>query len=242
MRVVFVMSFLLTIGCSPIRQNEFDAALSRMLASVDRSASIRAVNGRQLNGISSCLAECASLSGVELPFIGSVGIGRTHRRSAAGQDALSRMEVRWKGIFDMETINRQHRREINFGFTVFMVTSNDAVRVLSFERSRNNGKCRGTQGRYIRYCDESMKLSIWDGILPDRNHPEDLFDEQYKEVLAVLTERPFNYCYYLSPDMIASAIDRMPRQRIYRLVKRTKDDWSFVSDTVLSCSSDGEKQ
>lgn len=242
MRFIFVVFPLLVIGCSPIRQNEFDAALSRMLASVGRSVASCAVNGRQLNAVLTCFAERASLSGIEMPFIGSVDIGRTHRRSTADQDALSRMEVRWNGIFDRETISRQYRKEVNFGFTVFMVTSNDAVRVLSFERLRNNGKSRGTQGRYIRYCDESMKLSIWDGILPDRNHPEGLFDEQYKDVLAVLTERPFNYCYYLSPAMIASAVDRLPRQRIYRLVKRTEDNWTFVSDAVLSYFSDGEKQ
>ena len=242
MRIVFAISLLLVAGCSPIRKDEFDAAFNRMMASVGRTVSPCTVNGRQLNDILHCFAERTSFSDIEMPFIGFIDIGRTHCQPMACQDTLSRMEIRWNGIFDRETINRQYRKEVNFGFTVFMVTSNDAVRVLSFERLRNNGKSRGTQGRHIWYCDESMKLSIWDGILPDRNHPEGLFDEQYKDVLAVLTERPFNYCYYLSSVMIASAVDRLPRQRIYRLVKRTEDNWTFVSDAVLSCSSDGEKQ
>lgn len=242
MRIIFVISLLLVASCSPIRRDEFDVAFSRMMASVGRSVSPCTVNGRQLNDILSCFAERTSPSDIEMPFIGSIDIGRTHCQPMDSQDTLSRMEVRWNGIFDMATINRQYRKEVNFGFTVFMVTSNDAVRVLSFERFRNVGKCRGTQGRYIKYCDESMKLSIWDGILPDRNHPEGLFDEQYKEVLAVLTERPFNYCYYLSPAMIASAIDSLPRQRIYRLAKRAEDNWTFISDAVLSCYGDDEKQ
>lgn len=242
MRIAFVISFLLIVGCSQIRENEFDVAFRQMLLSVRESDSTCAMNERQLDAMSTCFSEYKSMNDIDMPFIGFVDIGRTNRLSTGNDSALSQIEVRWKGIFDQESIDRQYRKEVNFCFTVFMVTSNDAVRVLSFERFRNNGKCRGTQGRYIRYCDEIMNLSIWDGILPDRNHPEYLFDEQYKEVVAVQTERPFNYCYYLSFPMIASAIDRHPRQRIYKLVTRTEVNWVFASNAVLSDFSDAKKQ
>lgn len=242
MRIAFVISFFLIVGCSQIRENEFGAAFRQMLLSVRESTSTCAVNEQRRDAMSTCFSEYKSMNNIDMPLIGFVDIGRTNRLSAGSDGALSQLEVRWNGIFDQKSIDRQYRKEINFCFTVFMVTSNDAVRVLSFERFRNNGKCRGTQGRYVRYCDEIMKLSIWDGILPDRNHPENLFDEQYKEVVAVLTERPFNYCYYLSSAMVASAIDRLPRQRIYKLMARTGDNWIFASNAVLPDFSDAKKQ
>lgn len=44
MRIAFVISFLLIVGCSQIRENEFDAAFRQMLLSVRESTSTCAVN------------------------------------------------------------------------------------------------------------------------------------------------------------------------------------------------------
>lgn len=230
------------LGCSRSREEEFHALFRRQLLSLGPDTVQCRVDGLTLREMLSVFVERTPVSDIEMPFVclPFVCFVRMEENSGSrpvqheGSSPSPELTVRWNGGFDLDAMGERYRGEQNFCFTVFLVTSNDLVRVISFERFRNGGRYGGPDGRHFRGCDGNMELAIWDGIMPDRNHPEELFRGPFKEVLAVLTERPFNYCHYTSRDRLVSAWDRLSRQRRYRVVDWTEASMTFVSEAVLS--------
>ena len=224
------ISLMLLLGCSQSRVDEFCMSFREHVKLLDKSYSSCQVNGQRLSDKLIHFAEDTPVSDVNMPFLCYIDIGMHRHQHLASDNIL----VRWNGIFDRKDLNRQYRQSLDFSFTVFMVTTNDSVQVLSFEKFRNGGRYGGMEGKHFNYYDGEMDLLIWDGIFPDRNHPGGLFREQYKDTIAVLTERPFNYCYYLTPDRLYAALDGFPRQKLYRVVNKTETNIIFVSEAVLS--------
>lgn len=224
-----VISLMLLLGCSQSREDEFSTSFREHVKLLDKSYSSCEVNGQRLCDKLIRFAEKTLVSDVNMPFLCYIDIGMS-RHQHLNSDNIS---VRWNGIFDRKDLSWQYRQALNFSFTVFMVTTNDCVQVLSFEKFRNNGRHGGMEGKHFNYCEGKMDLLIWDGILPDRNHPGGMFKEEYKDTIAVLTERPFNYCYYLTPDRLYAALEGFPRHNLYRVVNKTETNMTFVSETVL---------
>ena len=77
-----------------------------------------------------------------------------------------------------------------------MVTESDKVYALSINLAQNLVSGHWTQGQQFIYGAVDAPVSIWDTSLPDRNSPEQILTQHYKEVFAVYTERPFNYLCY----------------------------------------------
>ena len=237
-----IVALIAVLGCSRSREEEFHTLFRRQLLSLGKDSAQCRVDGLTLREMLSGFVERMPVSAIEMPFVCFARMeGESGSRPVLheGSSPSPELTVRWNGVFDQDAMGNRYRGEQNFCFTVFLVTSNDLVRVISFERFRNGGRYGGPDGRHFRGCDGNMELAIWDGIMPDRNHPEELFREPFKDVFAVLTERPFNYCYYTSRDRLTSAWDSLSRQRRYRVVDRTEASMTFVSEAVLS--GDGVK-
>ena len=114
-------------------------------------------------------------------------------------------------------------------FTFLMLTTNDLVRVISFERRRNSGNRCGLEGKYFRYLNGYSKLSIWDGHLNDLNRPEEIFTEPYKDVFAVQSRMPFNYDLIYNPTTYYVAKKEwFKKENIFRMVWRTKECMLFL--------------
>lgn len=233
MRTVLSIIILASaLGCSQSREEAFSASFKKHLFSIDKKVAECRVNGKTLREGLEGLADKTPFQEIEFPFLCYLAIekanpGKTPLPTTPG------LSVRWNGVFDQEAIAKSYRQALNYCFTMFMVTSNDVIRVLSFEKFRNNGNCVGADGRFFKYCNGTMHVSIWDGILPDLNHPEEIFKESFKEVVAVASEHPFNYCYYLTPDRLHDAVEELSKQRLFRLIKQSETNMTFVSESVL---------
>ena len=114
-----------------------------------------------------------------------------------------------------------------------MITYDERVYVLSFELFRNYGGRIGSEGNYYGYYSGWNCVSIWDGILPNRNLPDEILSMEFKDVYAVVTERPFNYDYYTSPDKLLLGLKLMSPQRIYRVSQRTESGMFFIPESIM---------
>lgn len=117
-------------------------------------------------------------------------------------------------------------------FTFFMVTESDAVYALSIDMSRNWGSGLWTRGRDFLYGAEDAPVSIWDTSLPDRNSPEQILTQHYKEVFAVYTERPFNYLCYNNVSRLNN-FRQLRGNSVFRLCWSTPKCMIFIPEYLL---------
>lgn len=117
-------------------------------------------------------------------------------------------------------------------FTFFMVTESDKVYALSINLAQNLVSGHWTQGQQFIYGAVDAPVSIWDTSLPDRNSPEQILTQHYKEVFAVYTERPFNYLCYNN----ISRLDNFRKLRgdsVLRLCWSTPKCMVFIPEYLL---------
>ena len=114
-------------------------------------------------------------------------------------------------------------------FTFFMVTESNAVHVLCVDTSRNRCSSHWTLGRDFRYGSADFPIAIWDASLPDRNSPEVVLGQTYREVFAVMTERPFNYLAYQTVGRLDD-IRQLVGTSIFRLRWKTPECLIFIPD------------
>lgn len=155
-----------------------------------------------------------------------------------------------KGILAMEIDSIEYRRSTNVmlsemknsvrrkTFTFFMITPEDKVEILSVDLSRNPSRGHGV-GRNFIFSSVDCSISIWDSFMPDKNKPESIFGKQYKKILAVMTDRPFNYMENIKVERLL-ALEKMGWAYVFRLCWRTPTCMIFIPEQLLQGkNSDG---
>lgn len=117
-------------------------------------------------------------------------------------------------------------------FTFFMVTESDTVYALSINLAQNLGSGHWTQGEQFFYGAVDAPVSIWDTSLPDRNSPEQILTQHYKEVFAVYTERPFNYLCYNNISRLNN-FRQLRGNSVFRLCWSTPKCMVFIPEYLL---------
>ena len=143
-------------------------------------------------------------------------------------------QFQWGGLMAPEKKSVVDPNMDSFCFTLFMVTTNSRMDVVSFEWCRNAYSRQSSAGRHYRYEQGRALLNIWDGHLSDLNHPETIFLEQHQSVIAIQTQRPFNYEAYLTPHALRRLEDDLKGSpRLFRLKWQTKESMIFVPETIM---------
>lgn len=117
-------------------------------------------------------------------------------------------------------------------YTFFMVDDDGQVEILSVVPSRNFKSISSFQSKRLSYGSVNARILIWDAYMPDRNHPEKIFEGKYKKVFAVMTDQPFNYMAYVTYKR-HELIEMEHSGSVYRLCWRTPQSMLFVPEALL---------
>ena len=113
-------------------------------------------------------------------------------------------------------------------FTFFMKNHNGEMHVLCVDMNCLAIHRSGTCGDRFDFCSGSVPIDIWSGNLPDRDHPETILTARYIDVLAVRTDRPFNYHAYRK-----ESFEGMQSPDVYRVCRRTPDCMIFIPTILM---------
>lgn len=235
-----IVSVALCWGCSPTPEDEFKNSIKSHVLSLDTQWGCWTTNGVTLKRLVSGFVEQTPFESVEMPFMSYVALRRSVDTQVARDVARTMnrpigLSVWWSGVLHLRMKDSDWEKP-NFGFTIFMITTNDQVQVMAFEACRNFNRWGGSMGRYYQSCEGHFDLLTWDGVMPNLNRPECLFAEQYKDIVAVLAEHLHNYNFFVTPDRLYASLEGVSPQRKFRLIKRTEREMVFVPEAVISCS------
>lgn len=154
-----------------------------------------------------------------------------------GKDEKEKFLFQWGGAIEAQDISSGYAVAPAYCFTVFMLTTNDVIRVFSFDLQRNRYNMIGFGSDYRDYVQGLTWLSIWDGHLNNLNKPQEMFTEIYKDVFAVMSERPFNYdCSPWATDF-KIARDIASKKHLFRMVWQTRQCMLFLPEVLFDTSS-----
>lgn len=223
----------LVLGCSDQREEEFRRYYASVVCATETKIDEHLTHGYDARIIRRLVQEYVgrtSFDDICIPFICYAALKFEPAPFPNGhKDDPPMFHFQWGGVLEPLEMERCLDVPSDICFTFLMLTTNDLVRVISFERRRNSGNRCGLEGKYFRYLNGYSKLSIWDGHLNDLNRPEEIFTEPYKDVFAVQSRMPFNYDLIYNPTTYYVAKKEwFKKENIFRMVWRTKECMLFL--------------
>lgn len=239
MRVFFwIIASAILLGCSENRENCFLKGCERVLSVSETTLGNCWTYGYDARHVKNCVRDYiirTPLKEIGMPFLCYAALKFEPERfpnNRKGENA--KFLFQWGGAMEVRDPSLGYSMGPNLCFTVFMLTSNDVPRVLSFDIQRNRYNRNGYGSDYYDYVRGMSWLSIWDGHLNDLNKPEEIFIEQYKDVFAVVTDRLFNYDCSPWATNFQIAREVAGRNRLFRIVWRTKECMLFLPEVLFS--------
>ena len=236
--IVLLMVVAMLFGCSENRDKCFLQGCERVLSTSGTTIGdcwTYGYDAQQVKELVLNYVERTPLKEIGMPFLCYAALKfEPLRYPNDPRDKTAKFLFQWGGA--VETMDRS--RECAIGptlcFTCFLLTTNDVIRVLSFDLQRNWYHRSVYGSDFYDYERGVSRLSIWDGHLNDLNRPEEMFTEQYKDAFAVVSDRLFNYdCTPWATDF-QYAKEAVDRRRIFRLVWRTKECLLFLPEVLFN--------
>lgn len=230
LQYVITMTAFVTVGCERYTNQQLAEAIvdgKGIQYRADRLGRIRTYgyDASMLRGRLASYVEHANESLVQLPLFYLIALKFESDPLYDGTKGRTCFRFQYSGVF-------KHLGEgshsPNSCFTFFMKSHDGATHVLCVDMNCLEIHHSTICGDRFDFSSGYSPINVWSGDLPYRDHPESILTARYTDILAVRTDRPFNYHAHRK-----EFFEGMQSPDVYRVCWRTPDCMIFLPTILM---------